>query len=97
MHLCAEHGSRRRLFSGRGNENGSQKGNVARSFIFRELSTATRNFRESNLIGEGGFGRVFKGRLDSGQASCAFPTSLSFVLCFFRAFEFKISILCFVG
>ncbi|KAG5542606.1 hypothetical protein RHGRI_022210 [Rhododendron griersonianum] len=68
----SEHGSRRRLFSGRGNENGSQKGNVARSFIFRELSTATRNFRESNLIGEGGFGRVFKGRLDSGQASFDF-------------------------
>ncbi|XP_058224710.1 probable serine/threonine-protein kinase PBL21 [Rhododendron vialii] len=63
----SEHGSRRRLFTGRGNENGSQKGNVARSFTFRELSTATRNFRESNLIGEGGFGRVFKGRLDSGQ------------------------------
>ncbi|GFY86299.1 protein kinase superfamily protein [Actinidia rufa] len=45
------------------------KGNVARSFTFRELAVATRNFREVNLIGEGGFGMVYRGRLESGQAS----------------------------
>lgn len=39
----------------------------ARSFTFKELAIATRNFKEVNLIGEGGFGRVFKGRLESGQ------------------------------
>ncbi|PSS31187.1 Serine/threonine-protein kinase, partial [Actinidia chinensis var. chinensis] len=44
-----------------------QKGNVARSFTFRELAAATRNFREVNLIGEGGFGMVYRGRLESGQ------------------------------
>ncbi|KAE8731432.1 Serine/threonine-protein kinase [Hibiscus syriacus] len=43
------------------------KGNGARSFTFRELATATRNFRETNLLGEGGFGRVFKGRLEKGE------------------------------
>lgn len=76
MRLYAEHGSGRSLLSSRGKESSSQKGNMARSFTFRELSTATRNFRETNLIGEGGFGRVFKGHLDSGQASGAFPTSI---------------------
>ncbi|KAL8144279.1 hypothetical protein V2J09_017311 [Rumex salicifolius] len=29
----------------------------ARSFTFSELATATKNFREANLIGEGGFGK----------------------------------------
>ncbi|CAL9101824.1 probable serine/threonine-protein kinase PBL21 [Musa acuminata AAA Group] len=42
-------------------------GNCARSFAFRDLAIATQNFKEANLIGEGGFGRVYKGRLDSGQ------------------------------
>ncbi|KAJ3689721.1 hypothetical protein LUZ61_018885 [Rhynchospora tenuis] len=39
----------------------------AKSFTFRDLAIATQNFKELNLIGEGGFGRVFKGRLESGQ------------------------------
>ncbi|XP_008464837.2 probable serine/threonine-protein kinase PBL21 [Cucumis melo] len=40
---------------------------AARSFTFRELAMATRGFKEVNLLGEGGFGRVYKGRLESGQ------------------------------
>ncbi|TQD98297.1 hypothetical protein C1H46_016118 [Malus baccata] len=51
---------------GRGKGSNGQK-NVARSFTFRELAAATKGFREVNLIGEGGFGRVYKGRLDAGQ------------------------------
>jgi hypothetical protein len=47
----------------------SQKCSAARSFTFRELAAATRGFKEVNLIGEGGFGRVYKGRLETGQAS----------------------------
>ncbi|GKU98161.1 hypothetical protein SLEP1_g11195 [Rubroshorea leprosula] len=54
--------------SGKGNDlPKSPKGIGARSFTFKELADATRNFREINLIGEGGFGRVYKGRLESGQ------------------------------
>ncbi|CAA7399597.1 unnamed protein product [Spirodela intermedia] len=45
-----------------------QRSGKAHRFTFRELAAATRNFKESNLLGEGGFGKVFKGRLESGQA-----------------------------
>lgn len=38
---------------------------AAQTFTFRELAAATRNFRPECLLGEGGFGRVFKGRLES--------------------------------
>ncbi|KAK9216968.1 hypothetical protein WN944_008980 [Citrus x changshan-huyou] len=51
-----------------GKGNGGKEKSGARSFTFRELAIATRNFREANLIGEGGFGKVYKGRLESGQA-----------------------------
>ncbi|KAL6521834.1 hypothetical protein OROGR_018403 [Orobanche gracilis] len=40
----------------------------AMTFSYRELATATRNFRQEFLIGEGGFGAVYKGELErSGQ------------------------------
>ncbi|KAK6136361.1 hypothetical protein DH2020_029891 [Rehmannia glutinosa] len=35
--------------------------NTAKTFTFRELATATKNFRQECLLGEGGIGRVFKG------------------------------------
>ncbi|KAF5741257.1 serine/threonine-protein kinase [Tripterygium wilfordii] len=49
--------------------NNNNNNNIAaQTFTFRELATATRNFRHECLIGEGGFGRVYKGRLEkTGQ------------------------------
>ncbi|XP_061355337.1 probable serine/threonine-protein kinase PBL23, partial [Gastrolobium bilobum] len=42
------------------------KGNVtSKIFSFRELCNATQNFHHANMIGEGGFGRVYKGCLKS--------------------------------
>lgn len=38
---------------------------AAHTFTFRELATAAKNFRPDCLLGEGGFGRVYKGRLES--------------------------------
>ncbi|RWV92853.1 hypothetical protein GW17_00044733 [Ensete ventricosum] len=40
-----------------------QSSNV-KSFTFNELKTATRNFRPDSVLGEGGFGSVFKGWVD---------------------------------
>ncbi|KAK1282203.1 Serine/threonine-protein kinase PBS1 [Acorus calamus] len=37
----------------------------AQTFTFRELAAATKNFRPECFLGEGGFGRVYKGRLES--------------------------------
>lgn len=40
---------------------------AAHTFTFRELAAATKNFRQDCLLGEGGFGRVYKGHLENGQ------------------------------
>eukprot|EP00249_Psilotum_nudum_P012225 c23661_g2_i1 orf=354-1004(+) len=37
----------------------------AHTITYHELAIATRNFRPECLVGEGGFGRVYKGRLES--------------------------------
>ncbi|GAV78241.1 LOW QUALITY PROTEIN: Pkinase_Tyr domain-containing protein, partial [Cephalotus follicularis] len=44
-------------------------------FIFNELKNATRNFRPDSLLGEGGFGYVFKGWLDEHTLSASRPGS----------------------
>ncbi|KAE8686889.1 Serine/threonine-protein kinase PBS1 [Hibiscus syriacus] len=38
---------------------------AAQIFTFRELAAATKNFRPESFLGEGGFGHVYKGRLES--------------------------------
>ncbi|KAG2702799.1 hypothetical protein I3843_06G100300 [Carya illinoinensis] len=38
---------------------------AAQTFTFRELAAATKNFRSESFLGEGGFGRVYKGRLET--------------------------------
>ncbi|GAB4858875.1 hypothetical protein Ancab_010352 [Ancistrocladus abbreviatus] len=42
-------------------------------FSFNELKTATRNFRPDSVVGEGGFGAVFKGWIDEHSLAPARP------------------------
>ncbi|KAK4437552.1 putative serine/threonine-protein kinase PIX13 [Sesamum alatum] len=42
-----------------------------RIFSFSELRAATRNFRSDTVLGEGGFGRVYKGWLDDKSSARA--------------------------
>ncbi|GFZ14917.1 protein kinase superfamily protein [Actinidia rufa] len=44
-----------------------------KSFSFNELKTATRNFRPDSVLGEGGFGCVFKGWIDEHTFTAAKP------------------------
>ncbi|KAE9620942.1 putative protein kinase RLK-Pelle-RLCK-VIIa-1 family [Lupinus albus] len=46
---------------------GAENSSGASSFSFYALSLATKGFKGSNLIGEGGFGKVYKGHLSTGQ------------------------------
>ncbi|KAL5759570.1 hypothetical protein ACOSQ2_018408 [Xanthoceras sorbifolium] len=46
-----------------------------KAFAFSELKNATRNFRPDSLLGEGGFGYVFKGWIDEHTLAPAKPGS----------------------
>lgn len=62
------HGGPKREIPGSKDGPGTQI--AAQTFTFRELAAATRNFRPECFLGEGGFGSVYKGRLEStGQVN----------------------------
>lgn len=44
-----------------------------KSFTLSELKTATRNFRPDSVLGEGGFGSVFKGWIDENSLTATKP------------------------
>lgn len=44
-----------------------------KSFTFSELRNSTRNFRPDSVLGEGGFGSVFKGWIDEHSLAASKP------------------------
>ncbi|KAG8376902.1 hypothetical protein BUALT_Bualt09G0112400 [Buddleja alternifolia] len=46
-----------------------------KSFTFSDLKSATRNFRPDSVLGEGGFGSVFKGWIDEYSLAASKPGS----------------------
>ncbi|KAK4770460.1 hypothetical protein SAY87_030992 [Trapa incisa] len=53
----------------------SLAGGLCRHFSLTEIKHATRNFNESQVIGVGGFGKVFKGAIDGGSTKVAIKRS----------------------
>ncbi|TMX03060.1 hypothetical protein EJD97_018457 [Solanum chilense] len=51
----------------KGDNAGGNVNSNAKTYTFRELASATKNFKQECLIGEGGFGRVFKGTVQGGE------------------------------
>ncbi|KAL5580027.1 hypothetical protein UlMin_012469 [Ulmus minor] len=49
--------------------------NTLKSFAFNDLKNATKNFRPDSLLGEGGFGWVFKGWIDETSLAPTKPGS----------------------
>lgn len=54
-------------------ENEILESSKLRSFGFNDLKVATRNFRPDSVLGEGGFGCVFKGWIDEHSFKAARP------------------------
>lgn len=49
-----------------------QSSNI-KNFSFSDLKTSTRNFRPDSVLGEGGFGSVFKGWVDEHSLTATKP------------------------
>ncbi|KAL0909427.1 hypothetical protein M5K25_020297 [Dendrobium thyrsiflorum] len=50
---------------------------ISNTFSYSELRTATEDFNQSNFLGEGGFGSVFKGKLHDGRMVAVKQLSLA--------------------
>lgn len=62
--------------------NTTENGNSgARTFTFRELAMATKNFRQECLLAEGGFGKVYKATLQNGEVIST-TTFTYYLFCF---------------
>jgi len=53
--------------SGAGSYGSSAPSNLGRYFTLAELEDATNNFDESQVLGVGGFGKVYRGEIDDGS------------------------------
>ncbi|XP_060197237.1 probable serine/threonine-protein kinase PBL4 isoform X2 [Lycium barbarum] len=66
---------RKQLFHDSFRKNDSFVPSNLKSFTFNDLKHATRNFRADSLLGEGGFGYVFKGWIDENTFAPCKPGS----------------------
>ncbi|KAK4380333.1 hypothetical protein RND71_002195 [Anisodus tanguticus] len=67
--------SQKQSFHDGSGKNGFSVPSNLKSFTFNVLKNATRNFRADSLLGEGGFGYVFKGWIDENSFAPCKPGS----------------------
>jgi hypothetical protein len=60
-------------------EDALRQGIEVKAFAFRELAAATDHFTPYNLVGEGGFFRVYKGQLEKNGQVNTIPIVLSII------------------
>lgn len=70
---CSSHASSASMLPTPRSEDEILESANVRAFSFNELRTATRNFRPDSVLGEGGFGSVFKGWVDEKTLAPARP------------------------
>ena len=82
-------------------EDGKANESQARTFTFDELSAATGNFRSDCFLGEGGFGKVYKGNLENQVGSemskdkfVTFSVIYKFIACYKFLLKLNSAIVC---
>lgn len=81
-HSAVENRARETDASLRPNSDAENDGFKARRFALVDLVAATENFKDEYFLGEGGFGKVYKGRLqDTGEVSWNYIMHRAFVTC----------------
>ncbi|XP_038899488.1 probable serine/threonine-protein kinase PBL23 [Benincasa hispida] len=69
--LSFKSGKNRGRYTNKGIKKLRKRNILTQTFTFRELCVATNNFNNENLLGEGGFGRVYKALIESTNQGTA--------------------------
>jgi serine/threonine protein kinase len=79
--------------TGTGSHNSALPANLCRHFTFTEILAATNGFDEARVLGVGGFGKVYRGEIDTGSTKVAIKRANPLSQQGFHEFETEIELL----